>query len=50
MKFKVGDKVRVRNDLIEYERYGNQTFVQPMAEYTGEQIIKEVLAEGYTIL
>lgn len=49
MKYKVGDKVRIRNDLVEYERYGNQTFVQPMAEYTGEQIIKEVLAEGYTI-
>ena len=49
MKYKVGDKVRVRNDLVEYERYGNQTFVQPMAKYTGEQIIKEVRAEGYTI-
>lgn len=49
MKYKVGDKVRVRNDLVEYKRYGNQTFVQPMAKYTGEQIIKEVRAEGYTI-
>ena len=49
MKYKVGDKVRVRNDLVEYERYGNQIFVPPMAEYTGEQIIKEVRADGYTI-
>lgn len=49
MKYKVGNKVRVRNDLIEYERYGNQTFVPAMAEYTGEQIIKEVRVEGYTI-
>lgn len=49
MKYKVGDKVRVRNDLVEYERYGNQTFVPPMAKYTGEQIIKEILAGGYTI-
>ena len=49
MKYKVGDKVRVRNDLVGYERYGNQTFVPTMAEYTGEQIIKEVRADGYTI-
>ena len=49
MKYKVGDKVRVRNDLVGYERYGNLTFVPTMAEYTGEQIIKEIRAEGYTI-
>ena len=49
MKYKVGDKVRVRNDLVGYVRYGNQIFVPPMAEYTGEQIIKEVRADGYTI-
>lgn len=49
MKYKVGDKVRVRNDLVGYERYGNLTFVPAMAEYTGEQIIKEIRAEGYTI-
>lgn len=49
MKYKVGDKIRVRNDLVGYDRYGNQTFVPTMAEYTGEQIIKEVRAEGYTI-
>ena len=49
MKYKVGDKVRVRNDLVGYERYGNQTFVPTMAEYTGEQIIKEIREEGYTI-
>lgn len=49
MKYKVGDKVRVRNDLVVYDRYGNQTFVPTMAEYTGEQIIKEVCVKGYTI-
>lgn len=49
MKYKVGDKVRVRNDLVGYERYGNLTFVPVMAEYTGEQIIKEIREEGYTI-
>lgn len=49
MKYKVGDKVRVRNDLVEYERYGNLTFVPPMSEYTGKQIIKEVRVDGYTI-
>ena len=44
MKYKVGDKVRVRNDLVEYKRYGNLNFVPAMAEYTGEQIIKEIRA------
>lgn len=27
MKYKVGDKVRVRSDLEESETYGDQTFV-----------------------
>lgn len=31
MKYKVGDKVRVRSDLKENIRYGGQIFVRDMA-------------------
>lgn len=49
MKYKIGDKVRVRNDLVVNKKYGSQTFVSTMAKFTGEQIIKEVYTQGYTI-
>ncbi|MGG7215380.1 hypothetical protein ACQPUY_17515 [Clostridium nigeriense] len=34
-KFKVGDKVRVREDLIAGEMYGHQTFVKYMEKHKG---------------
>lgn len=49
MKYKIGDKVKVRNDLVANKKYGSQTFVPTMAKFTGEQIIKEVYTQGYTI-
>lgn len=49
MKYKIGDKVRVRNDLVVNKKYGSQTFVSTMAKFTSEQIIKEVYTQGYTI-
>ena len=49
MKYKIGDKVKVRNDLVVNKKYGSQTFVPTMAKFTGEQIIKEVYTQGYTI-
>lgn len=41
MKYKVGDKVRVRNDLVEYRSYGGYVFVPTMSKFKGEQIIKK---------
>ena len=37
-KFKVGDKVRVRNDLIQYERYGSNSFTGSMEKFKGETV------------
>lgn len=49
MKYRPGDKVKIRNDLAEYKRYGSYTFVPYMSKFKGEQIIKELTYNGYTI-
>lgn len=49
MKYRPGDKVKIRNDLVEYKRYGSYTFVPYMSKFKGEQIIKELTYNGYTI-
>lgn len=36
MKYKVGDKVKIRKDLIDEENYGSVNFVEPMEEYKGQ--------------
>lgn len=36
MKYKVGDKVKIREDLIDEENYGCANFVEPMEEYKGQ--------------
>ena len=36
MKFKVGDKVRVRKDLEVDKRYGSHVFVDGMQNYRGK--------------
>ena len=36
MKYKVGDKVRVRNDLVFGKKYGKCTFVVGMDKYSGK--------------
>lgn len=36
MKFKVGDKVRVRNDLIVHQKYGALMFTMGMERYRGK--------------
>lgn len=36
MKYKVGDKVRIRKNLIIDERYNDLTFVPAMAQYKGK--------------
>jgi hypothetical protein len=50
MKYKVGDKVRVRKDLEAGRLYGTNTFVEEMAEYSGKVVtIKYLLISGYNI-
>lgn len=50
MKFKVGDRVRVREDLENDKIYGNYAFIKEMEYLKGEIItIKEVLKSGYRI-
>jgi hypothetical protein len=38
MKYKVGDKARVRNDLVHGEKYGSNTFISDMAKYKGAEV------------
>ena len=35
MKYKIGDRVKIREDLNENERYGCQIFVDSMCEVRG---------------
>lgn len=50
MKYKVGDKVRIRRDLMTFERYGSQTFVKQMEKYKGmPATISEVFSDTYCI-
>lgn len=51
MKFKVGDKVRVREDLMISKSYdGGWIFVERMAKYRGEVVtISRVRGSGYHI-
>ena len=50
MKYKVGDKVRIRKDLMIFGRYGSQTFVKQMEKYKGmPATISEVFSDTYYI-
>lgn len=50
MKYKVGDKVRIRRDLMIFGRYGSQTFVKQMEKYKGmTATISEVFSDTYCI-
>ena len=51
-KYKVGDKVKIREDLIVGKRYGSEIFVDDMAEFKGKEVtIKSVYnySEEYRI-
>lgn len=50
MKYKVGDKVRIRRDLMIFEKYGSQTFVKQMEKYKGmPATTSEVFSDTYYI-
>ena len=50
MKYKVGDKVRVRSDLKENIRYGGQIFARDMAVHCGKNVeISKVNDASYCI-
>ena len=43
MKYKVGDTVRIRKDLIEYQNYGGRCLVSSMLRFRGETMtVREV--------
>lgn len=46
----IGDKVKVRDDLVINQQYGNQTFAEPMAQYMGRKAtIANVYPTGYEL-
>lgn len=50
MKYKVGDVVHVRKDLILDKKYGCDTFTTSMSKFLGtDQIIKAVFPKDYTM-
>lgn len=50
MKYKVGDKVRIRRDLKTLGTYGSQSFVEQMEKYKGMPVtISEVFSDTYYI-
>jgi hypothetical protein len=51
MKFKVGDKVRVKKDLVIDSSYGREDFVEEMKSFIGKIVtISKVIDEEYMIL
>lgn len=50
MKYKVGDKVKVRSDLVVGKSYGEHTFVHDMIKFSGKIVtIESVWKQGYRI-
>ena len=50
MKYKVGDKVRVREDLINNQEYGGEVFVSYMKKYKGKEFgIRNAWDGGYKL-
>lgn len=45
MKYKVGDKVKVREDLEVDKRYGTEEFIEEMEEYKGKIVTIDTVNE-----
>ena len=50
MKYKVGDKVRVREDLIVDQWYGEDTFASGMVSFKGKIVTISNIESGFYIL
>ena len=50
MKYKVGDKVRVREDLIVDQWYGEDTFTSGMVSFKGKIVTISNIESGFYIL
>ena len=49
-KFKVGDKVVIRDDLQNYKNFGTMAVTQPMRDMHGKTYtITDVFTDGYTV-
>ena len=50
MKYKVGDKVRVRTDIVEYSEYGGELFLGGMKSFVGKVVtINRLINDKYII-
>ena len=50
MKYNIGDKVRVRNDLVVGKEYGLYSFSEPMTKYIGDVLtISGITPYGYQV-
>lgn len=49
MKYKIGDKVKVRTDLVKDNWYGHHVYVSAMDNIKGEQTIREIRNDGYLL-
>lgn len=50
MKYKVGDKVRVRTDIVEYSEYGGELFLGGMKQFVGKVVtINRLINDKYII-
>ena len=47
MKFKVGDKVRVKKDLEVGKNYGHYNVVEDMGKYKGKEFIINEVSRSY---
>jgi hypothetical protein len=48
MNYKIGDKVKIRGDLVEHMNYGENTFEDRMLEFLGEEVtIASEYIKGY---
>ena len=51
MRYKVGDKVKIRKDLIEGTEYGGEGFVDDMMQFRGKEVtIQKVIFDREYIL